>query len=307
MQAAMKKYHEAVFAQKAVDALEVKPDGVYVDVTFGGGTHSSLILDRLVEGRLFSFDRDPDVKAHLPNHPAFTFVPQNFRFLQNYLSFYGVKKVDGILADLGVSSHQFDEADRGFSIREDGPLDMRMDQQSEISAFDIVNNFTKEQLANLFRLHGDLRESSLIARCIVRERVVNPIKTTNQLSGILSSLVPPPHRAKFLSRVFQAIRMEVNHEIEDLKVLLIDGNALLNPLGRFVVISYHSGEDRLVKNFFATGNFDGNIEQDFFGNVQRPLEPVTRKPITPDLDEQESNPRSRSAKMRIAVKKGVGL
>jgi 16S rRNA (cytosine1402-N4)-methyltransferase len=302
MQATMTKYHEAVFAHKAVEALQVKPEGIYVDATFGGGTHSALIINQIIDGRLFSFDRDPDVKDHLPQHPSFTFIPQNFRFLKNYLAFYGVQKVDGILADLGVSSHQFDEAERGFSIREDGPLDMRMDRKSGISALELVNTYSKEQLTSIFKLNGDLREASYIAKLILKQREVAEIRTTGELIALLSPVVPPPHRNKFLSRVFQAIRMEVNHEIDDLKSLLLEGSSLLNTDARFVVISYHSGEDRLVKNFFSTGNFEGRVEQDFFGNVIRPLEPLTRKPLIPDEEEQSRNPRSRSAKMRVAVK-----
>jgi len=303
MKATMSKYHDAVFATHAIEALQVKPDGVYVDATFGGGTHSGLILEKLHTGRLFSFDRDPDVRAHLPVHSSFTFIPQNFRFLRNYLSFYGIQSVDGILADLGVSSHQFDEAGRGFSIREDGPLDMRMDQKSDRTAFDIINKYTKDQLVSIFRQYGDLREVSQIAKLIIRHRETAEIKTTVELVDLLSPLTPPPNRNKFFSRVFQSVRMEVNQEIDDLKILLSEGTMLLNPHGRFVVISYHSGEDRLVKNYFATGNFEGRVEQDFFGNILRPLDPITKKPLTPDELEQESNPRSRSAKMRIALKR----
>jgi 16S rRNA (cytosine1402-N4)-methyltransferase len=303
MKALMTKYHEAVFAIQAVDGLNVRPGGIYIDVTFGGGTHTSLILSELKGGRLFSFDRDPDVKLHLPVDSAFTFIPHNFRYLRNYLSFHGIEKIDGILADLGVSSHQIDEGARGFSIREDGPLDMRMDKKSLISAFNIINEYTKDQLVSIFRLYGDLRESNQIAAVIIKNREISPIQSTGDLVNILSHLSPPHHRSKFLSRVFQSIRMEVNQEIDDLKILLEDGTHLLNPGGRFVVISYHSGEDRLVKNYFACGNFDGIVQQDFYGNVVRPLDPMTRKPIVPSLIEQEQNPRSRSAKLRIAEKR----
>jgi 16S rRNA (cytosine1402-N4)-methyltransferase len=299
----MSTYHDAVFAREAVDALGINPDGIYVDVTFGGGTHSALILDRLSKGKLFAFDRDPDVKEHLPNHPSFTFIPQNFRYIENYLAFYGVKEVDGILADLGVSSHQFDQPERGFSIREDGPLDMRMDKSSSLSAFDIINNYSKEELVSIFREYADLREAGRIAKLILQRRTEAPVQTTGELIELLSSLAPPHLRNKFFSKVFQAVRMEVNVEIDSLKSLLLAGNSMLKKGGRFVIISYHSGEDRLVKNYFATGNFEGRVEQDFFGNIIRPLEPLTRKPIVPGDVEQEQNPRSRSAKMRIAVKR----
>jgi len=294
------RYHTAVLLNESVEGLGINPEGVYVDVTFGAGGHSREILKKLKGGTLVAFDQDVDAEANLPKDDRLVFVRQNFRFIKNHLKANGFNKVDGILADLGVSSHQFDIGERGFSTRFDGKLDMRMDQDSELDAIKIINEYDEEELQRIFRDGADLSNVPKLIGKIVVARSESKIETTGQLKQILNGMVPPTKIAQFLARVFQAIRIEVNEELEVLKQLLIQSKALLNPGGRLVVISYHSIEDRLVKNFMKTGNFKGELEKDFFGNINRPFDPVNRKVIVPNDREIEANSRARSAKLRIA-------
>ncbi len=292
-------YHSPVLLEASVMGLSVKPDGVYVDATFGGGGHSRAILDRLVTGRLIAFDQDREAERNVPDDDRIIFVNHNFRFMTNFLKLYGALPADGILADLGVSSHQFDEPDRGFSIRSDGPLDMRMDRSASLKASDIVNSYDTEKLAGLFRTYGELRHAYRIAALIDKERKLAPIETTGKLISTLSVLAPRGKENKFLAQVFQALRIEVNQELAALKELLKQGADLLRPGGRMVVISYHSLEDRLVKNFFRSGRFTGEIEKDFFGHPISPFTPVGKSQVA-DEEEKASNPRARSARLRVA-------
>lgn len=297
-------YHEPVLFKESLDGLNIKPNGIYVDVTFGGGGHSRGILERLNEdGKLFAFDQDPDALANVPENSNFTLVAQNFRYLKKYLRLYGVTKIDGLLADLGVSSHQFDEGERGFSTRFDGPLDMRMNPSSELSARQVLNEYTIENLARIFRSYGEFKNPMNLARKIDVARSLGEMETTKQLADIVVSMAPYQKRNKFLAQVFQALRIEVNQELEALKEMLTQASELLSPEGRLVVISYHSLEDRLVKNFIREGLFDGQAEKDFFGNKLTPLKIITRKPIVPSEEELVENTRSRSAKLRIGEKK----
>ncbi len=290
---------------ESIEALRVNPDGVYVDVTFGGGGHSRAILERLGnEGRLFAFDQDPDAKIErgkLANE-NFTFIGENFRYLKNFLRLHGVRRIDGLIADLGVSSHQFDVAGRGFSTRMDGDLDMRMDQRGDVTAADLVNNLDEADLTRLLRLYGELSNARQMARDICSARKNAPITTTFGLREAVSRQLPRGMENKYLAMLFQALRIEVNGELEALREMLRQAAGLLVPDGRLVVISYHSLEDRLVKNFMKTGNFDGEPEKDFYGNLLRPLRPVSSKAVVPSADELARNNRSRSAKMRVAEK-----
>ena len=290
---------------ESIEALRVNPDGVYVDVTFGGGGHSRAILERLGnEGRLFAFDQDPDAKIEsgkLANE-NFTFIGENFRYLKNFLRLHGVRRIDGLIADLGVSSHQFDVAGRGFSTRMDGDLDMRMDQRGDVTAADLVNNLDEADLTRLLRLYGELSNARQMARDICSARKNAPITTTFGLREAVSRQLPRGMENKYLAMLFQALRIEVNGELEALREMLRQAAGLLVPDGRLVVISYHSLEDRLVKNFMKTGNFDGEPEKDFYGNLLRPMRPVSSKAVVPSADELARNNRSRSAKMRVAEK-----
>lgn len=296
-------YHNPVLLNESVDALNIKEDGVYVDVTFGGGGHSREILKRLGEnGRLFAFDQDPDAVANSIDDERFTLIQENFRFIGRFLRFYGIKKVDGILADLGVSSHQFDEAERGFSIRFEGDLDMRMNQKSEVSAKEVINDFEEEKLADIFYLYGELRNARSIARTIVEQRELEKIETSFQLKQVLKRYLPKAKEHKILAQIFQAIRIEVNEELEVLKEFLEQIPGLLNEEGRLSVISYHSLEDRLVKRYIRTGLFSGEPEKDFFGNISVPLMKVG-KLIMPTPQEINVNNRARSAKLRVATLK----
>lgn len=296
-------YHIPVLFKESVDALQINPAGTYVDVTFGGGGHSREIFSRLNEqGKLIVFDQDPDAKKNVWEAPNFYFVPANFSFLKNHLRLLGVNKIDGLLADLGVSSHQFDEAGRGFTIREDAALDMRMNQNAELSAFKVVNEYDEAALTSIFKNYGDLNNARLLAREILLKRSEKPIKSTGELMAVLSRFAPKFKDHKFFAQVFQAIRIEVNQELEVLKNLLVQATDLLAPGGRLVVISYHSLEDRLVKNFMKRGSFEGEVEKDFFGNVLKPLTEVVRHPIVPSEEEIQRNTRARSAKLRIAEK-----
>ncbi len=297
------EYHNPVLLKVSVDGLNIKPNGVYVDVTFGGGGHSREILSRLNEhGKLLAFDQDEDAKRNMIDDERFTLIPQNFRFIKRYLRFYGVKKVDGVLADLGVSSHQFDEAERGFSTRFDADLDMRMNQADELSAFKVVNFYNEEKLSDVLFQYGELRNARAIAKKIVEARSEKKIKTSFELKEVLSEFVPKAVEHKILAQIFQGIRIEVNQEIEALKEFLLQVPEILNKEGRLSVISYHSLEDRLVKRFMINGLFDGEPEKDFYGNISVPLKKVG-KMIVPSFQEIKINNRARSAKLRIATLK----
>ncbi len=296
------EYHNPVLLKETVDGLNIKADGVYVDVTFGGGGHSREILNRLGEkGRLFAFDQDQDVLKNIISDPRFTFINENFRYMKRFLRFHGVIKVDGILADFGVSSHQFDVAERGFSTRFEADLDMRMNRENKLSAYHVVNQYSEEQLKQMFYRYGELRMALAMARCIVESRSQSPIVTSNQLKAVLHKFLPPRHENKILAQIYQAIRIEVNQEIEVLKEFLIQVPELLKVGGRLSVISYHSLEDRLVKRFIRNGMFEGEPKRDIFGNYEVPLKKVNGL-ITPTKEEIAMNNRARSAKLRIAEK-----
>jgi 16S rRNA (cytosine1402-N4)-methyltransferase len=296
-------YHSPVLLKESIDALAIKEDGVYVDVTFGGGGHSREILSRLGKnGRLFGFDQDPDALENVIDDARFTLIPENFRYISRFLRFNGVKKVDGVLADLGVSSHQFDEGERGFSTRFDGDLDMRMNQKSKISAKEVIGKYSEEKLAEILFLYGELRNSKNIAKTIVEKRQEEKIETSFQLKDALQKYLPNAVAHKILAQIFQAIRIEVNEELEVLKEFLMQMPNLLNKEGRLSVISYHSLEDRLVKRFIRTGLFVGEPEKDVFGNIEVPMQKVG-KLMVPKAAEIKVNNRSRSAKLRIATLK----
>lgn len=297
------EYHNPVLLKESVDGLNIKPNGVYVDVTFGGGGHSKEILSRLnKDGKLLAFDQDDDAKLNIIDDERFTLIPQNFRFIKRYLRFYGVKKVDGVLADLGVSSHQFDEAKRGFSTRFDADLDMRMNQTDELSAFQVVNFYEEGKLADVLFQYGELRNARAIAKKIVETRDEKKIRTSFELKETLSAFVPKAVEHKILAQIFQAIRIEVNQEIEVLKEFLLQIPEILNEEGRLSVISYHSLEDRLVKRFIRNGLFEGEPEKDFYGNINVPMKKIG-KMIIPSFQEIKENNRARSAKLRIATLK----
>ena len=295
-------YHNPVLLKQSVDALVTNPDGIYVDCTFGGGGHSREILSRLSDkGKLFSFDQDLDALKNAIDDPRFTLVNQNFRFLENSMLAYGISQVDGILADLGVSSHQFDEAERGFSTRSNAPLDMRMNVMQGLDAKKIINDYEEEDLANIFYQYGELRESRKLAREIVHHRKTKKINTTEDLKNLFS-YIPAFKQNKFFAQVFQAIRIEVNQELEVLKEMLVQSYKILKVEGRLVVISYHSLEDRLVKRFLKNGMFEGEPQRDIYGNYAKAFELLKTKAIIPDDKEIEENSRARSAKMRIGIK-----
>ena len=299
----MGEYHIPVLAEESVGLLDIKPDGVYVDLTFGGGGHSNLILSHLGKrGRLYAFDQDADAAVNVPDDVRFTFIESNFRFMRGQLRALGVTGVDGILADLGVSSHHFDTRERGFSFRFDAPLDMRMNQRGKVTAADLVNGYTAEELTAVFGEYGEIDTPYKAANCIVRARGEKPVETIGELIAALEPCTPKKDPNKFLSKLFQGLRIEVNREIEALKMALEQSLRVLNPGGRLVVISYHSLEDRLVKNFMRSGRFDGQIEKDFFGQPDIPFRILTKKAIVPEEDELMRNPRSRSAKLRAAEK-----
>ena len=296
-------YHIPALLHETIDGLQIKPNGIYVDVTFGGGGHSREILNRLgPKGRLLAFDQDLDAIANIIDDPRFTFVRSNFRFMKNFLQYHNIEKVDGILADLGVSSHHFDEEERGFSFRFDGALDMRMNTKSQITAASILNNYTEEQLADVFYLYGELHNSRKIARTIAQQRQKAPIETIFQFLEVLKPYFAREKEKKDMARVFQALRIEVNKEMEVLRSLLNQSIEILNDGGRISILTYHSLEDRLVKNFFRSGNFGGKLEKDFYGNIIAPLKPVNNKVIVATDEEIAQNPRARSAKLRVAEK-----
>lgn len=296
-------YHNPVLLHESVDALVLSPSGTYVDVTFGGGGHSRAILEKLdVNGHLIAFDQDADSAANVIDDPRFQFVPSNFKNLTRFLQYYNMYPVDGILADLGISSHQIDTPDRGFSYSKEGALDMRMNNRAGVSAREVVNNYDEAQLSRVFYTYGELSEGRRLARQIVKERENQPIETTTCLAEVLKPCLPKGKENKFLSKIFQALRIEVNKEMEVLESLLTQTTAALNPGGRLVVISYHSLEDRLVKNFMRSGNLAGEVEKDFFGNPLTPFKTISRKAIIPTDEETLTNPRARSAKLRVAEK-----
>ena len=298
-------YHVPVLLHESIDGRDITPGGVYGDVTFGAGGHSREILRRLdPTARLFSFDQDADAERNVPEGAeGFTFVRSNFRYLKNWMRFYDVDHIDGLLADLGVSSHHFDDAERGFSFRFDAPLDMRMNKRAGKTAADIVNSYDEQQLADIFYLYGEMKNSRRIAAALAKARTDKPIATTQDFLKAVEPLFRREREKKDMARLFQALRIEVNHEMVALKQMLAAATELLAPGGRLSVITYHSLEDRIVKNFMKTGNAEGKAEQDFFGRIEAPYKLVNNKVIVPDDDEQQRNPRSRSAKLRIAEKK----
>lgn len=297
-------YHIPVLLKESIEGLNLKKGGIYVDVTFGGGGHSKEILRQMDKScRLFSFDQDEDAERNIVDDDRFTFVRSNFRYIKNFMKYHGVDKADGILADLGVSSHHFDDSERGFSFRFDGKLDMRMNKRAGMTAADIVNNYDEERLANLFYLYGELKNSRKLASVLVKRRTVQPFDTIGDFLEVVKPLYGREREKKELAKVFQSLRIEVNQEMEALKEMLYSATEILKPGGRLSVITYHSLEDRMVKNIMKTGNVEGKMEQDFFGNVQTPFKLVNNKVIVPTDEEITSNPRSRSAKLRIAEKK----
>jgi 16S rRNA (cytosine1402-N4)-methyltransferase len=297
-----REYHVPVLLNEAVSGLEIKADGDYVDVTFGGGGHSREIFSRLKTGRLFAFDQDEDAAANVIHDDRFFFIRHNFKYIRNFLKYYDVEQVDGILADLGVSSHDFDVAERGFSFRFDGDLDMRMNRDSKQTAADLVNTYSEDQLRTMFREYGELDNAGRLAKQLVSVRNAKPVKTIGQFREAIAPCVPRLQESKYLAKVFQALRIETNHEMDVLHEFLEQSIGLLKPGGRLVVITYHSLEDRMVKNFIRSGDFSGKQEKDFFGNVESPLVAINRKVIVPTEEEIEQNPRARSGKLRIAEK-----
>lgn len=299
-----KTYHIPVLMKDSVDGLNIGSAGIYVDVTFGGGGHSREILSRLdADGHLYSFDQDADAEKNIINDNRLTFVRSNFRYLKNWMRYYGVDHIDGLLADLGVSSHHFDDESRGFSFRFDAPLDMRMNKRDGTTAADVVNTYDEERLADIFYLYGELKNSRKIAAALVKARAAHKIETTQDFIGAVESLFRREREKKDMAKLFQALRIEVNNEMTALKEMLRSATELLKPGGRLSVITYHSLEDRIVKNVMKTGNPEGKMKQDFFGRIETPFTLINNKVITPDDEELANNPRSRSAKLRIAEKK----
>ncbi|MGN0033012.1 MAG: 16S rRNA (cytosine(1402)-N(4))-methyltransferase RsmH [Candidatus Limimorpha sp.] len=298
-------YHKPVLLEESVNGLNINPSGIYVDVTFGGGGHSRRILDSLVDGHLYAFDQDADAARNAFDDPRFTFIPHNFKYMRNFMQLYAGAQVDGIIADLGVSSHQFDTPEKGFSTRFDGRLDMRMNQNDILDAAAVVNGYDASALSDIFFRYGELKNASSIAREIVLSRALSPIETTSDLKNAVSSLLPKGSENKVLARIFQALRIEVNKEMEVLESFLSQCADVLKPGGRLVVLSYHSLEDRMVKNFMRSGNGKGEIEKDFFGNQLSPYKMITHKPIVPSDEEVSENSRARSAKLRVAERRDV--
>ncbi len=296
-----RSYHKPVMLSECMEALNINPEGVYIDATFGGGGHSILLLEKLKGGKLIAFDQDEDAKkeAEKIQHRSFTFCQANFRYMKQYLKLHGVDKVNGILADLGISSHQIDSAERGFSTRFDGPLDMRMDQRSKVTAAKILNEYSEGQLHKIFGMYGELKNAKTVAKTIVALRKMKPLKTTLDLKTALQSIAPRGKENKYFAQVFQALRIEVNEEMQALEDFLHQCGDVMEKEGRLVVMSYHSLEDRMVKNYINTGKTFGEVEKDFFGNKIRPFEAVTRKPIEASEKEIEENNRARSAKLRV--------
>lgn len=297
-------YHVPVLLNESVDGLDIQPNGIYVDVTFGGGGHSREILSRLGKnGHLYSFDQDADAEKNIIDDKRFTFVRSNFRYLKNWMKYYGVNQVNGLLADLGVSSHHFDDETRGFSFRFDTPLDMRMNKRAGQTAADLLNKAEEEKLADIFYLYGEMKNARRLAAAIIKKRTEKTICTTQDLLDAISAMLPKEREKKDLAKIFQALRIEVNHEMDALKEMLKGATDLLSDGGRLSVITYHSLEDRIVKNVMKAGNAEGKVEQDFFGRIKSPFQLISGKVIIPSEEEQQQNPRSRSAKLRIAEKK----
>lgn len=303
----MSEYHEPVMLQQCIEGLAINPSGIYLDLTFGGGGHSKAILEHLKDGKLYGFDQDQDAVANSEeiSHEGFEFVQANFRYCKKYLKLFGVKEVDGVLADLGVSSHQFNQAARGFSTRFDAELDMRMDQQAELSAKKVINTYEEADLHRIFGLYGEVRNAKTLASAIVAARTNKPINTVAELKTVLDRFAKRGRENKYYAQVFQALRIEVNEELKALEEALEQMETLIKPGGRLVVMSYHSLEDRLVKNYINKGNVSGIEDKDFYGNVNKPFDAINRKPITADAEELEKNNRARSAKLRIAERRGV--
>jgi len=301
----MSAFHSPVMLKQSIDGLSIQPNGVYVDATFGGGGHSGEILHRLEGGRLLAFDQDEEAMKNAFHDDRLIFIRHNFRYIKNFLRYYGVEKVDGILADLGVSSHDFDEAQRGFSFRFDAPLDMRMNRESEITAAFVVNQYSENQLIDIFRNFGEIQNASRLAKTIIEARVQQEIVTTGQFLSVIDKCIPRNIEKKYMAQVFQALRMTVNNEMKVLEEFLAASLEALKVHGRLVIIAYHSLEDRLVKNFMRSGNFEGKQEKDFYGNILTPFHLINRKVLIPEEDELNANPRSRSAKLRIAEKKEI--
>lgn len=296
-------YHVPVLLNESIDGLAIKPDGIYVDVTFGGGGHSKEILRRLgKKGHLYSFDQDPDAEKNIVNDDRFTFVRSNFRYLKNWMRYYGVDHIDGLLADLGVSSHHFDDETRGFSFRFDAPLDMRMNKRAGTTAAEILNDYDEEQLADIFYIYGELKNARKIAAAITKARNEKRIETTDDFLHVTEKLFQREREKKEMAKMFQALRIEVNHEMDALKEMLNGAMETLCEGGRLSVITYHSLEDRIVKNMMKAGNVEGKVKQDFFGRIEAPFRLVNNKVIVPSDEEQQQNPRSRSAKLRVAEK-----
>lgn len=298
----MVAYHLPALLEESIAGLNLRPEGIYVDVTFGGGGHSRAIIEQLTTGRLVAFDQDTDAAANAIGDERFTLLNQNFRYLKNNLRHLGITAIDGLIADLGVSFHQFDQQERGFSFRSDAALDMRMNRQATVKASDILRTYDEEKLADVFYLYGELTTSRRLASAIVRARAAKPVVTVSDLAEALKGQVPPREENKFWARLFQSLRIEVNGELDALKEMLLQALQVLKPGGRMVVITYHSLEDRLVKNFFRTGSFEGESEKDFYGNVSTPLRAVNRKVIVPSEEEIRNNSRARSARLRVAEK-----
>jgi 16S rRNA (cytosine1402-N4)-methyltransferase len=297
------EYHVSVLLKESVDGLAIQPGGIYVDVTYGGGGHSREILRRLgKDGRLFGFDQDADAEKNIVGDDRFCFVRSNFRYVKNWMRFYGVDGIDGLLADLGVSSHHFDDESRGFSFRFDAPLDMRMNKRAGMTAADVLNDYTEQQLADVFYLYGELKNARKLASVIVKARQDAPVQTTGQLLALTEKLFVREREKKEVTKLFQALRIEVNHEMDALREMLAGACQLLKPGGRLSVITYHSLEDRIVKNMMRAGNAEGKVEQDFFGHTKSPLHLINNRVIVPSDEELAANPRSRSAKLRIAEK-----
>lgn len=295
-------YHIPVLLNESIAGLNIHPDGIYVDVTFGSGGHSAAILEKLKTGKLIAFDRDKDAEKNAFADSRLIFIRQNFRYLKNFLNYHGIQAIDGLLGDLGISSHQIDIPERGFSTRFDGKLDMRMDQDLDLDAASILNKRSKEELVKLFRENGEINNAPYLVREIMEYRASRELRTTAEFKNILQNCAPRGKENQYMAKAFQAVRIEVNEELESLKDMITQACDLLKTGGRLVIISYHSLEDRIVKNFIKTGNFEGTVNKDFYGNLVAPLRPVTRKATEPSDAEQESNPRSRSAKLRVAEK-----
>jgi 16S rRNA (cytosine1402-N4)-methyltransferase len=295
-------YHIPALLDESIEGLNIRPDGIYVDATFGGGGHSMEILKSLNTGKLIAFDQDEDAGLNAPHDDRFIFLEQNFRFLKNNLNFNGIKSIDGLIADLGVSFHQFDEAERGFTFRHDAPLDMRMNRKGSLTAASLIQSVDESLLADIFYNYGELTNSRRIAKNITEARSIKPVTSAGDLISVIEKLAPPRQENKFYAKVFQALRIAVNHEIDFLKEMLLQALEMLNAGGRLVIITYHSLEDRVVKNFMRTGNFEGISKKDFYGNIDTPFRVLTKKGITPDDEEVARNNRSRSARLRIAEK-----